>query len=104
MKKLFWCSWWQAGEDYRPLSYPPNQSVLGWWCSGYDMRGNNSLCAYISADNEEEVFNTIKLDWPEISEFRFCELRDNYIPSDRFPLADWMIDRVKVYEKVSTME
>lgn len=27
----FWLSWHQPTEDYRPLTDPPVEGVLGWW-------------------------------------------------------------------------
>lgn len=94
----YWISWYQPTEDYRPLTYPPNKSVIGWWCSGYrDLDDAATLCAWVRAENEEEAIKTILKDWPEAEEWRFNEKRgdDWEGPGDRFTLPDWAKERVK---------
>lgn len=93
--RRFWVSWVQPTEDYRPIQHPPNDSVLGWWCSGYNNNGNATLVALIEADNEQSAEGVIKKDWPEWNEWRFIEERSNdWRPGDRFPLSDWMKPRI----------
>ena len=95
MNKRYWVSWYQNTEDYRPVDYPPNKAVVGWWCTGYSDRGA-TLCAVIEAASEEDVCKAIYTDWPEVdrNQFRFCrEESDDFIPGDRFPMSDWMIER-----------
>lgn len=93
--KRYWCSWVCAESDYRPLTYPPNEKILGWWCSGYGDDGS-TLCAAIEGNNESEIIKSICIDWPEFDgNFRFIEEREiGCTPlSDRFPLSDWMKPR-----------
>lgn len=93
----FWLSWYQPTKDYRPLLDPPNEHVLGWWCSGY--RGSDDvpiLCALIAARSEDEAQASVKTDWPEAEEWRFCEKKpDDYIPGDRFPIDGWSKERIE---------
>ena len=91
----FWVSWVQRSDDYRPLGYPPHEPVLGWWCSGYDSADNATLCALIEAADEKAAEEVIKKEWPEWTEWRFIEPRENdHRPGDRFPLSDWMEARI----------
>ena len=91
----YWISWEQRTVDHRPLAFPPNKGVLGWWCSGYTEDGWATLCAAVDADNEEGAKSTVKIDWPEAGEWRYCEQRaDDWMPNDRFPLKDWMVERL----------
>lgn len=103
----YWVSWIQPTEDCRPLGYPPNDQVLGWWCSGYDGCGNAVLCACVRGegatldDQMRHVTSAIETEWPEATSseenengWRFFEKREaDFQPSDRFPLSDWMEDR-----------
>lgn len=94
--KLFWCSWVQKTEDHRPITFPPNEAILGWWCSGYDSDDNAILCAVVRAKGERDARVAIEKDWPEFKneDFRFFEERDaEWKPENRFPLNDWMIKR-----------
>ena len=87
----FWVSWIQQTCDHRPLTYPPNDGILGWWCSGYDASGDAVLCAVIEAEDADAVRSVVVRDWPEASVWRCFEPRDcDWKPNDRFPLADWM--------------
>ena len=93
--RRYWVSWYQPTADYRPVDYPPNKSVLGWWCSGYSDEGA-TLCAVISGKNQADVYQAIHKDWPEANmyDLRFCEEKPNdWTPSTRFPMSDWMIKR-----------
>lgn len=87
----YWVSWYQPTKDYRPLTYPPNEAILGWWCSGA-----STLCALVSASDKVEAGAAITKDWPEAKEWRFVyEKGDKWLPGDRFPLKDWMRDRFR---------
>jgi len=95
MAERFWISWHQPTEDFRPLNFPPKQNVLGWWCSGYGGDDTPILCALVEATHEGMAKAVVREDWPEAEKFRFCEPRDNeWRPSDRFPLSDWMEQRL----------
>lgn len=91
----YWCSFVQPTEYYRPLIYPPNESVLGWWCSGYDSNDNAIICALIESASEDDARKAVLKDWPEAQTFRFCDEVDRkWRPNDRFPLKDWMTERL----------
>ncbi len=103
MTQRFWISWVQPTSDYRPITYPPNNAIIGYWCSGsssdMDEEDNDDtdawiLCALVQACNENEAKEAIYKDWPEATEWRFFEPKsNNWLPSDRFPLEDWMKER-----------
>ena len=91
----FWLSWYEESEDYRPLTFPPNEAILGWWCSGYCSDDSSTIVALVEAGSEEAAWKAVRLDWPEAVRERFCEAReDSYLPGDRFPLSDWMKERI----------
>jgi len=96
----YWLSWYQVTEDYRPLTYPPNEAILGWWCSGESIHGA-TLCAVVEACCEEDAWSAVKLDWPEMdptSDARFISEKSNdYVPGGgRFPIKenDWSYGRL----------
>jgi hypothetical protein len=96
-------SWYCFDEDHRPLTYPPNESILGWWCSGYGRKGGkecSTICGMVEAKTENEAWDAVLKDWPGI-EHRFCEEQspNECKLSDRFPLSDWMIPRFKGMKK-----
>ena len=94
-RKRFWCSFVQPTEDYRPLTYPPNESILGWWCSGYDGNDNAIICALIEGASEDDARKSVVKDWPEAMLFRFCdEVSTKWRPNDRFPQTGWVIERL----------
>ena len=89
-----WVSWVQRTYDARPLTYPPNDGVIGWWCSGYDTKSWPILCALLNTDNEKDAKKIIKKDWPEWTKWRFIEDCENWEKSSRFPMSKWMKDRL----------
>ena len=40
----FWMSWIVKEEDYRPLTFPPNEAILGWWNTGTTSTSASSRC------------------------------------------------------------
>lgn len=93
--KRFWISWIQPGDDFRPLTFPPNESVCGWWRSG-EIGEMSTLCAVVDAESENAAEDAILKDWPEVFEWRFCEPKSvGWVPGDRFPPSDWMVARLK---------
>jgi len=88
----FWLSWEEPSKDYRPLNFPPNAAVLGWWCSGCTAEEAATLCALVEADNESAAKAAIDADWPAKERvWRFIDaVAIDYLPSDRFPPSDWM--------------
>jgi hypothetical protein len=98
MSTRYWLSWYDESFDYRPVKYPPNEAILGWWCTGLDHRDRATICALVQASSEHEAWAAVAKDWPQSSEHRFIEDRgpDYVITSDRFPrTAAWMISRMK---------
>ena len=88
-----WVSWVQKTEDYRPLHDPPNDDVIGWWCSGYDSNDNAILVAFLNVNSDLMAVKAIRKDWPELEEWRFIQDCDSEKPSDRFPLEGWSLKR-----------
>jgi hypothetical protein len=101
---LFWLSWEQPTEDYRPLTYPPNEQILGWWCSGSGGLDDDyfTICAYVEAEGDAEARAAVLKDWPEAfdrdSDWRIFQVREKYQPSDRFPPEDWMLPRLEKWK------
>jgi hypothetical protein len=92
----YWISWYETAEDHRPLTYPPNVSILGWWCSGYRCSDDAAtICALVEAKDSRSAHNAIVKDWPGDKDWRFTdEVDSGWIPSDRFPVEEWMKERV----------
>lgn len=90
---IYWISWYEPGTDHRPLSFPPNKAVLGWWCTGES--GNRAtICALVRAESEDAAKAAVREDWAA-DVWRFCDLRPKINLGDRFPLEDWMRPRFK---------
>lgn len=96
--KRFWVSWVQPTNDPRPITYPPNDAICGWWVSGYDSEDQAIICAVVEAAKEIEVRRVLITDWPEVAgveSLRFCEEKPlKWQPGDRFPPSDWMRGRL----------
>lgn len=99
-KQRFWASWLQPTEDYRAVTFPPNEAIIGYWCSGYGSDKDDCavpiLCAVIDAENEEAARTAVLKDWPAWKEWRFIEERNpDFKPGDRFPIdeSEWMQER-----------
>ena len=91
--KRYWCSWVCSEDDFRPLTLPPNEKILGWWCSGSGPDGK-TLCAVVEGGDETAVADSIRTDWPEFDgEFRFIDETGDARLGDRFPLSGWMTPR-----------
>lgn len=96
MSNYQWISWHQPTGDYRPLNFPPNAAVLGWWCSGYDSDDVPILCALVKATTEDDARKAVKADWPEAERWRFCEQRDTVnCLGTRFVPTEWMVPRLE---------
>lgn len=92
--RRYWLSWVQPSEDERPLTYPPNALIRGWWCSGFTDDGA-TLCAVVDAESEREAKRAVREDWPEAKDWRFIEkVADDFVPSSRFPAEEWMVPRL----------
>lgn len=102
--RLYWISWQQPTDDYRPLTYPPNESVLGWWCTGYDSKDRATLCAWVCAETVEGARAAVSKDWPEAVHGRFCEESQHVTLSGRFPQSDWMVPRLAPWWKPQEIE
>ena len=92
---IYWISWLQPTIDYRPLAFPPNDDILGYWCT--ESTSNVfTLYAYVVAGDEEGARAKILKDWPEAKDWRICEPQDIVVDSDHFPLNDWTIARCQM--------
>jgi hypothetical protein len=90
-----WLSWVCKEDDYRPISFPPNESILGWWCSGYDGDDNAIICALVKCEDEESAAAAIQKDWPEFDgNWRFISDFESNTLSDRFRASDWSAERL----------
>ncbi|MBX3288349.1 MAG: hypothetical protein KF855_03295 [Acidobacteria bacterium] len=100
--KRFWVSWIQLTEDERPLTDPPTEEVIGWWCSGHDAADRPILCAVIEAESEDKAKDAVEANWEEkpgeVGPFRFIEeVAPDFHPGNRFPIANgWMAERFNV--------
>ena len=94
--KRFWLSWIQPGYDYRPMSFPPGKGILGWWLTGKDSQDRAILCALVEAKDEQDAWHQVWLDWPDMGDRRFAteQDKDYQVISDRFPLKDWIKERM----------
>lgn len=95
----FWLSWPQPTEDFRPLTDPPVEGILGWWCSGYDTDNRPLLCALVSANTLISAKALIRQSWPEAppkkASWRIEQEHPlDFVPGDRFPLMSWMRKRL----------
>ena len=93
--KRFWMSWFVSDEDYRPLTYPPNEAIRGWWCTGETDSGAHTICGVVDAPDQDQAWAAVEQDWPGI-EHRFDGECSRWPPSDRFPLADWVRGRQEI--------
>lgn len=91
---MFWMSWYQPGDDVRPVKCPPPEGILGWWHTGNGNEGE-TLCAMVTAEDEDGAWSLIRSlgAWPDAGRERFCERATTPNPSDRFPLSAWMKPR-----------
>lgn len=96
----YWISWWQPGDDPRPLHYPPkDERVLGWWRSASDGK-RTSICALVAADVSDTALAAVAQDWPESldADVRFVDPKPaDWTPGDRFPLEGWMKQRIDAH-------
>ena len=98
MPKLYWTSWIQPTKDARPLGYPPNKAVLGWWKAGTRLPDKSDvLCALVVGSSPESAKASIKLDWPEAEEWRFIDQVQTTALSDRFEIKPWMHKRMSEF-------
>ena len=86
---LYWISWYQPGEDWRVLTWPPPDPILAYWCSGYagDLDDEKAVVvALVRADSPEAARAAVTGAgaWPDAGEERFCDVTDRP-PGDRFP-------------------
>lgn len=94
--KRFWVSWNETNEDVHPLTFPPNEAILGWGCTGeaYDGR-YSTMVAWVEARNENAAKQAVLKDWPRNPECLFVEkCEPDFFPNDHFPLPDWSKKRI----------
>ena len=89
--KRFWMSWYQPGDDRRPVYDPKVESEPldhRYWKSGE--RGSDgaaTVCAVVDAENEKSAKAAVNRYWPEAAEWRFIEEKTlDFMPGDRFPM------------------
>ena len=95
----YWLSWWQPTKDYRPLTFPPNEQILGWWCSAEEGEYETTafaICSVVMGTDEDDAKNAVLIDWPEADRWRFIEKMEKKDKlSDRFPITeDWIKERM----------
>lgn len=102
--RRFWIRWTQPTEDERPITFPPNEAILGWWRTGYtcdhtqDLPVVPILCALVEADNQDKAIAAIKQEWPEaemppddLAVWGLVQVELDWLPPrDRFPPSQWM--------------
>lgn len=90
----FWLSWQEptdSNNDYRPISFPVNERIKHWWCSG---TGDNyaTLCAVVDVKEDEDegdARDAVLQTWTwDGEEWRFIEkVADDWMPNaGRFPV------------------
>lgn len=102
----YWVSWEEVSGDYRPLTFPPNDRILGWWCTG-EGPGYSTLCAAVKAETEDEARAAVLRDWPQAfvrnPAWRICQhCHGSWDGSDRFPLSRWMRPRMEALRQEAT--
>lgn len=94
--KRYWVGWESKEEDCRPLTFPPNEQIIGCWETGYTDTGT-TMVALVEGNDIADATDAILKEWPEqeanIWRF-FRSFGDDEKLSDRFPLADWMKERM----------
>ncbi len=60
-------SWYQPTQDFRPLSFPPNKNILGWWKTGENTSNESTLVAIVNAVSFKDAEKIIRKDWPEVT-------------------------------------
>ncbi len=91
--KLWWISWEQFGEDYRPVKWPPPAEVVAYWCTGYNDT-HAMIVAIIRETSQHRAKQAIKRAWaPGVDDWRFArEYVENGPPGDRFPPPEWSVE------------
>jgi ribosomal protein S19E (S16A) len=86
------------------LTDPPNEQILGWWKSG--QRDDDAiLCAAVRAEDEVGARCAVLKDWPEATEWRFCDQLKKFVNSERFPLKrDWVRQRLASAQMIDADE
>jgi len=94
-------SWYQPSDDHRPMTFPPPEPVIAWWCSGVSEQGA-TLIAIVRGQCELDAWVAIRNQqaWPDAGAERFVQYIDIDTTKpepfgDRFPLSDWMRTRLK---------
>lgn len=96
---LYWISWYQPTKDFRPMSYPPNKNILGWWKTGESHLRESILVAMVNAISVNDAKKIIRKDWPEVTTWQFIDEKTSLDLSDRFPLTEWMTERFSNFKE-----
>jgi len=98
----YWVSWKEYSADYRPITFPPNDGVIAWWCSGEAGDGSYfTMVALVRGKSERAAKAAIGKDWPSKKkrEWRFVtKVENDWRPGDRFPLSShgaWAKERIE---------
>lgn len=103
-KRLFWVGWQFKGADWRPIHFPPNEGILGWWKTGEAGCGEptiSTLVGWVEAETEEAAVALVSEEWDvdlRGGDLRFVEQKQKVVTSDRFPTKDWMVGRLRKWE------
>lgn len=103
-KRLFWVGWQFKGADWRPIHFPPNEGILGWWKTGEAACGEptiSTLVGWVEAETEEAAVALVSEEWDvdlRGGDLRFVEQKQKVVTSDRFPTKDWMVGRLRKWE------
>jgi hypothetical protein len=55
------------------------------------------MVAMVTAGDIESAIDAVKIDWPEANEWRFHDIANDTNLGDRFPVDNWMQERIKSY-------
>lgn len=97
--KIYWVSWYQPTEDHRPLTSPPNKSILGWWKTREDNNGRSIICSLVRSKNPAGARKAVKIDWPEAEDWRFNSENKNNEMGDRFPIEEKGVLHIPIRER-----
>ena len=103
MSNMFFIAWREYVEDYRPILFPPTKQILGWWLigCGVDRKGEyHKVCAYVVAENKDQVNYIILKNWPEfdVEDIELCKEVNSIKNHPKFKIEEWMKDRIKEWK------
>ena len=87
-----WVRFFQPLAGYSGLANPPNENILGYWCTGYSRRGDFDIAVICAVVKGDDPMGSILKDWPEAQDIEVDKM-DKLVLTDRFVLNDWMKER-----------